>query len=77
MFAPGAEELVSRAPEHDHVYRFVEPGGDDRLVHLPHHLVRIRVRGRVDHRDDPYAVDHLILDQLVRHFERLSVQWMP
>jgi hypothetical protein len=42
----GAEELVAGAGQHDDVDRVVEARGEDRVVELQHHRVRVAVRRR-------------------------------
>ena len=69
----GAEELLTRAGDHDHLDRFVEASLYDALVNLPHHLVRICICGRIVERENRDPVLHLVLDQyLLGHLRYLK-----
>jgi hypothetical protein len=53
----GAEELVAFALQNDHVHVLVEPGLENAVVELTHHLVRIGIGRRVVEGDvgDPFS----------------------
>ena len=63
----GAEEFLARAAEHDDVDRAVHPRVEDRRIDLAHHLVRVRVRGRIVQLDRGDAVRDGITDFGIRH----------
>jgi hypothetical protein len=62
MFAPG-EELLARAPQHDHVHFVVHPRAQDAVIQLAVHLIRVGVGRRVVQLEDGHAFFHAIIDQ--------------
>ena len=63
----GTEEPLAGAPQHDHVHTPIHPRVENRSVDLAHHVVRIRVRGRIVQLDRGDAVRDGITDFGIRH----------
>src|SRR6185437_16608300 len=52
----GAEELLPRPTEHDHLDAWIHSGRQDRRVNLLHHLVRVGIGWRIRELDRAHGV---------------------